>query len=150
MPRLRTLVPSMALACVLLVPAPPAQGASAKTQMVWKVSQFRKMNGIGGVRQSRSLNRSARRYARRMLRRGYFGHAGRIHTSPRFRHRGEIIAMHPGGRARVARTLRMWANSPGHRAVMLDRSFDWVGAGKVTGRWHGRRYSFWVVHFGSR
>lgn len=150
MPRLRTLVPSMALAVVLLAPAPPAQGASAKTQMVRKVNQFRNSNGVSGVHTSRSLSRSAKRYARRMLRRGYFGHAGRIHTSPRFSAAGEIIAMHPGRRARVSRTVRMWANSPGHRAIMLDRRFDWVGAGKVSGRYHGHRYSFWVVHFGKR
>jgi uncharacterized protein YkwD len=148
MPRLRTLVPSLLLAVVLLVPS--SANASSNSRMMSKINSFRGSHGVHSVHQSRSLVRSARRYARRMMRRGYFGHAGRIQTSPRFRTAGEILAMHNGGGAHVAATMNGWINSPSHAAIMLDRRFDWAGAAKVTGRWRGQRWTFWVVHFGAR
>jgi uncharacterized protein YkwD len=147
MPRLRTLVPSMALAIALA--APSGADASARSQMVSKINNLRNAHGVHGAHVSRSLSRGARQHAQRMLRNGYFGHAGSI-NAPLFSSRGEIIAMHSGGRAHVSRTVHMWANSPGHRSVMLSGKFSWVGAAKATGRWRGGRYTFWVVRFGRR
>jgi uncharacterized protein YkwD len=148
MPRTRMLIPSMLLAFVLLCPSPAAAGSS--NAMVQKVNQYRASHGVHGVRISRSLNRSAARYARRMLRHGYFGHAGRIQVSRRFRRAGEVLAMHPGRRALIGHTVNSWANSPGHAQILLDGAFTWAGAGKATGRYHGRKWTFWVVHVGRR
>jgi uncharacterized protein YkwD len=148
MPRTRMLIPSMLAALVLL--APSSAQAGARGAMVQKVNHYRSSHGVHGMRMSRSLSRSAARYARRMLRAGYFGHAGRIHVSRGFRRAGEVLAMHRGSRPLVAHTVNSWAHSPGHAGILLDRTFTWVGAGKATGYWHGRRWTFWVVHVGRR
>jgi uncharacterized protein YkwD len=44
----------------------------------------------------------------------------------------------------------MWLRSPSHRAVILTRSMNLVGAGMVRGRFRGRRATIWVVQTGRR
>jgi uncharacterized protein YkwD len=135
---------------VLLVPATQAGAASPSSKMVSKINEYRQNRGLPGVKSSGSLNHSARAYAKRMMRSGYFGHSTRIRASRKFKTLGEIIEMHPGKRARVSTAFKAWVNSPAHNNVMLDGRFREVGAGKVTGRFRGRTYTFWVVHFGRK
>ena len=53
---------------------------------------------------------------------------------PRGRTLGENLAVVPGcGRQVAARTVKMWLNSPGHRANLLNPTFRWVGAGVAVG-----------------
>ena len=77
------------------------------------------------------------------MRKDWLGHA----SLRAARVRGEVIEMHSGGYSRVARTVRNWLNSGGHRAILLSRSFHVVGAGKSTGRFGGRRSTIWVARF---
>jgi uncharacterized protein YkwD len=116
--------------------------------MIQKVNQYRQNHGKPPLRMSRSLNSSARRYASRMMHAGYFGHAGRIRASSRFKRLGEIIEMHRGYGADLNGALSAWANSSGHNAILLDANFKWVGAGKVSGHFQGRKTTMWVMHFG--
>ena len=46
--------------------------------------------------------------------------------------------------------LRAWAGSPGHNAILLDGSFKYAGAGPVKARFHSRRTTMWVMHFGRK
>jgi uncharacterized protein YkwD len=117
--------------------------------MLARVNAFRARHGLAPVRPSASLNRSASHYARHMMEAHYFGHAGRIEASNRFRTLGEILEMHRGYAKRVSSALRAWANSPGHRAIILDGRFKYAGAGTVSGRYQGHRMTFWVMHFGT-
>jgi uncharacterized protein YkwD len=144
------LVVAAVLICALAVPAAPATASSPAAKMVSKVNEYRKHRGLGPLRMSPSLNGSSRRYARHMMKKGYFGHSGRIRASRRFKRLGEIIEMHRGHRNDVGGALRAWARSPGHNAILMDGSFNYVGAGVVKGRFNGRRTTMWVMHFGRK
>jgi uncharacterized protein YkwD len=142
-------VTAVLIAC-LLVPAAPAAAESPAQKMIRKVNSYRKHRGVPPIHMSSSLNGSSRRYARHMMKSGYFGHARRIKASRRFKRLGEIIEMHRGHRYDIGGALRAWARSPGHNAILLDASFKYAGAGPVKGRFHGRRTTMWVMHFGRK
>jgi uncharacterized protein YkwD len=126
-----------------------AASANSKTaQMLQQVNQVRAHNGLPALRYSRSLEHSARSYSRQMMSTGYFGHSSRIHASRRFRTLGEILEYHIMARPAVGFTLRDWLNSPEHRSIIMSRAFSFAGAGYVIGRFHGRRATIWVMHFG--
>ena len=147
----RTSVVCLLLAC-LLVPqaaAPPAEARPPVGEMIQAINRFRAHQGLSRLRASDSLNRSARSYGWRMIRRGYFGHSPRgIQASRRFRALGEVLEWHTPSRAKVRRTLRVWKHSPGHRRVLLDSRFRYVGGGFVRGHFRGHRAGVWVVQVG--
>jgi uncharacterized protein YkwD len=139
------------LACGAALVAPAgAQGNDRELQqrMLQAVNAVRAQHGLAAFHGSRTLNRSAGRYARWMLRTDYFGHLARIRASSSFSILGENLAWHPGRRPRVSRTVRRWLNSPPHRALILYPAFRWLGAGVARGRLYGRRATTWVLHFG--
>jgi uncharacterized protein YkwD len=150
MPRFRMLV-LCALAAFLIVPtAPAAAGRSAESQMLSKINSYRASHGLPKVRRSKSLTRSAERYSWKQMSSGYFGHSNRIQASSKYSRLGEILAWSQGTRARVNSTFRMWLNSGGHRAVIMDRGFRYAGAGRASGNFRGRKATIWTVQFGSR
>jgi len=151
MPRLRIFVLCAFVAC-LLVPVSPASAArSAEDQMLAKINSYRAQHGLPKVRKSKSLTRSAERYSWKQMRNGYFGHANRIQASSKYDRLGEILAWRRGTRAAVRETFRMWLNSGGHRAVIMDRGFRYAGAGLAQGRHGGgRKAAIWTVQFGAR
>jgi uncharacterized protein YkwD len=118
--------------------------------MIKKINNVRKNHGLRPVRRAPSLARSARRYARVMMSRDFFGHGSRIRAPRRFRRLGEAIAMRRGYRGSPRRTVRQWMGSPGHRALVLSPSFRFMGAGVAKGRFRGRRTTIWVLHLGAR
>jgi uncharacterized protein YkwD len=129
--------------------APSAsQAGSAQKEMVRAVNGARASHGLKPLRRAPRLERSARAYARWMLRANYFGHQRRIRTRARFRLLGETLAWHSGWRKRVRRTLRAWLHSPPHRARILSRRFRWIGAGTARGRLGARPARTWVLHLG--
>jgi uncharacterized protein YkwD len=153
MPRFRMLVLCVLVAC-LTVPALPtataSAGRSAEDQMVAKINAYRANRGLPRVRKSKSLTASAERYSWKQMNNGYFGHSSRIQASSKYRRLGEILAYVSGSRARVDQAFRMWLNSGGHRAVIMDRGFRYVGAGVAQGRFRGNRAAIWTVQFGAR
>lgn len=150
MPRFRILVLGALVACLLVPMAPAVAHASAEDQMLSKINSYRASHGLPRVRKSKSLTRSAERYSWKQMRGGYFGHSSRIQASSKYSRLGEILAWSQGTSARVSSTFRMWLNSPGHRAVIVDRGFRYVGAGRATGRFRGGKATIWTVQFGSR
>jgi uncharacterized protein YkwD len=139
------------LACGAALAAPAVaqgNGRELQQQMLRAVNAVRAQHGLAAFHGSRSLHRSAGRYARWMLRADYFGHLSRIRASSRFSILGENLAWHPGRRPRVSRTVRRWMHSPPHRALILHPALRWLGAGIARGRLRGRRATAWVLHFG--
>jgi uncharacterized protein YkwD len=130
------------LAALVAIPAVPAE-ASVADRMVAEINQARARQGLGALRQSGSINNSSASWARFLMRKDWLGHA----SLRAARVRGEVIEMHSGPYSRVARTVRNWLNSGGHRAILLSRSFHVVGAGKETGRFGGRLSVIWVARF---
>lgn len=150
MPRFRMLLLCTLALCLIAPAAPAAAAASAEDQMLAKINSYRANHGLPKVRKSKSLTRSAERYSWKQMRNGYFGHASRIQASDKYRRLGEILAWRSGTKAAVSSTFRMWLNSSGHRAVIVDRGFRYVGAGRASGNFRGRKATIWTVQFGSR
>jgi uncharacterized protein YkwD len=139
------------LACgtALAVPAGVgADGTQLPQRMLAAVNEVRAQHGLPPYRGSDTLHRSARRYARWMIRADYFGHVDRIRASSRYSQLGENLAWHSGSRPRVGHTVRAWMRSPTHRALILHPGFRWLGAGAARGRIGGSRGVVWVLHFG--
>ena len=125
-----------------------AVGDELPQRMVAAVNEVRAQHGLPALGASASLHRSARRYARWMLRADYFGHLDRIRASSSYSMLGENLSWHSGGRPRIARTVRSWMNSAPHRALILHPGFRWLGAGLARGKLGGRRVTAWVLHLG--
>ena len=148
MARIRILLALIVVACAMAISAPAASAGSAESAMLKKVNHFRRAHGLRAVRVSGSLMGSASSYAHHLMASGYFGHANRIHASRRFRRLGEILEIQRGLRAHVRWAFHSWLRSPGHRAIIMDGSFNFAGAGRAAGRFHGRKSTIWVMHFG--
>ena len=130
---------------------PPAANASNAPQaMVAKVNQVRASNGVGPVRSSRSLVHTSSSFSSYLMSHDVFGHRSGVSASHRFRGLGEAIALHFGWKPAVGSTVRRWMASPGHRAVLLKPSANWVGVGMARGRFRGHRATIWVLQVGRR
>ena len=136
------------LACAaLLLPASAAQANPAR-DVVQQVNNYRAAHGLSKLKLSRSLSRSSFAYARRLMRSDRFGHSSRIRASSRFHMLGENLAFSWGKRRSARIPVRGWSRSAPHRAVLLNRSFRYVGVGRVAGRFGSRRATIWVLHAG--
>lgn len=113
------------------------------------VNRIRRDRGLHALRPSRPLNRAANAHSWEMMTADYFSHDSRDGTSSATRIRryrpanavGEVLAHLPHSRRRGAarRVVRMWMDSPPHRAVLLGTSFRRIGVARQTGRFRGRR-----------
>jgi len=125
-----------------------APGPGPERRMVTEVNRTRRARGLRPLRASRSLRRSAHRYAAWMLRAAYFGHLARIRASRNYRRVGEALALHSGRRSQIRMTVERWLRSPPHRALLLSHRFRYLGAGRRSGRFRGRAATTWVLHLG--
>jgi len=132
-----------------LVPAAPAMAGPGR-EVIHELNAARAEEGRDALRRSASLSRSARRYARWMARRDYFGHRARISASMSFSLVGETLAWHRGWRRLSGWPVGAWLHSSSHRRTLLRGRYDWIGVGRVRARYHGRLATFWVVHVGDR
>ena len=139
----------LALLLVVLVAVPASASASAPP-MVKKINKARRAHGLPELRYSRSLGRSSERFARHLSRTHRFEHGARIQASRRFRRLGECLGRSSGWRLRRSKIVRLWLRSPTHRAIVLSRAFNSVGAASARGRLGGRRTTIWVAQFGRR
>jgi uncharacterized protein YkwD len=141
-----------AVFCLLVCAAvPSAAGAATSEQsMVAELNAARAANDRPALKVSPALAGSAAGYAGWMMRRSAFGHRSPLPVAPGFAFRGEILAMRSGTGPMVAPTVRLWLDSPGHRAAMLDPRYTWVGVGRAAGHFGGRATTIWVAHFGRR
>ena len=138
------------LAVGLAVPA-AANARSEQASILDRINEARARHGLSRVDASGSLRRSASAFAGHLMRTQRFAHANRIHASSRFRVLGETLAIRVGSRRwRPRAVVRGWLHSPGHRALLLSRSFRYAGAGSSRGRFSGRQAVIWVLHLGSR
>ena len=127
--------------------------------MVRAIDRQRSRRGLARIRGDAALARAANFPTREMLRGNSFSpsshSSGAFHVRVRrFAHRravGETLALVGGSCAgTVDRVIRMWMNSPGHRAILLSSSFRRIGLGKRIGDLHGSRACLVTADFGSR
>lgn len=111
------------------------------------LNHARTSHGRHALRAVSSLERASRSHSKEMLRRGYVSHDSHNGTSDAARLRafgysragysswkvGEIIGWGKGSASAARRIFHRWMKSPGHRKVLLQRSFRDVGVGAVNG-----------------
>ena len=159
-----------AKSAVAACPAAASSPAGSNLRMVRRttlclLNRERRNRGLPRLRGNRKLARTASRYSRQMVRRGFFSHVGPGGTTPTQRIRrggylrgarswaiGENLAWGSGSYASPLGTVRSWMNSPGHRANILRRDWRAIGIGIAVGA-PGTRAgdaATYTTHFGRR
>ena len=143
----------VAIACLLVLLGlwlvPPAGAHHAPQKMVERVNKARADNGLRPVRAAPALARSSASFSHLLMKRDAFGHGNGVSASG-FRSMGEALSLHFGFKPKVGGTVRRWLASPGHRAVLLKPSANWIGVGMARGRFRGSRATIWVLQVGRR
>jgi uncharacterized protein YkwD len=93
-----------------------------------------------------------------MLRNDFFAHQSsdgtsfdhRVRAYAKARRVGENLAMVSRVRRVAREVVRMWLNSPGHRAILLSRRYRRVGVAKRSGDLGSLRATVFTVDFASR
>ena len=119
--------------------------------VVRAINRARAVHGLRALRSHRRLARAADAHTRSMLRSDYFSHgafSARVRRYVSFRRIGETIAMTT--RCSPRKVVRMWLNSPPHRAVLLAGGFRRIGVGRRKGRLGATRACVVTADFGSR
>jgi len=121
-----------------------------EAEVVRLVNVERSKNGLGPLTHNWELSRVARCKSQDMMNKGYFSHTSPTYGSPfrmmesfgiRFSAAGENIAK---GQRTPAEVMRDWMNSPGHRANILNGSYQQIGVGVAKDK-SGRYY--WTQMF---
>jgi uncharacterized protein YkwD len=148
--RLRRLL-SLALVCAFFVAAAPQPANAARSftgkGMMDGINSVRAKYGLRHLERSRRLVRTSAARAELMMRENFFAHPAQLRV-PTFDRVGEILELHGGRRQRMRRTIRLWLNSTGHRAVMLSSRYRWIGAARAIGAYERGPATIWVVRFG--
>jgi uncharacterized protein YkwD len=128
-------------------PATDATPANATKREILRatlceLNRERVHHGMRQLKLNKHLSRAARRHARDMARRNYFSHdtlgggsfVDRIRAEGYLKGAhswivGENLAWGSRGYSRPRYIMRMWMNSPGHRANILNGSFREIGIG---------------------
>jgi uncharacterized protein YkwD len=159
-----TLAVSSLLAALTVSPdAATAAGGpqvdAGERAIVRAINRQRAAHGVAKVRSSARLARAADYHSREMLYADYFAHHShdggpfdrRVRRFASHRAIGETLAMLDRcGRAAARRVVRLWMNSPGHRAILVSATFRRVGLGVRTGKLGGTRACMVTADFASR
>jgi len=140
----------VALAVMMVAVSAPAATAapSPSERMIDAINAVRADNGLRPLREAPKLARSSQGYAKHLLRTDTFGH-GSSFRSAGFKTAGEILAYTTGWTAKPRPAIRMWMNSSGHRGLILNSAFRYIGAGVARGRLGSAMATVFVVHFGA-
>jgi uncharacterized protein YkwD len=136
--------------------APAAQAGSPRLDrgersVIRAINRARASHGLHRLLAGRRLARAADAHTRNMLRADFFSHGSftqRVRRYVRYRSIGETLAMTSRCSARTV--VRMWLNSPTHRAVLLSGRFRRVGVGRRLGRLGSSRACLFTADFASR
>ena len=119
---------------------------SADEQEVYNlINQQRANNGLAALKVDSEVQRVARIKAQDMVNNNYFSHTSPTYGSPfdmlqsfkiSYKSAGENIAGNNSNSAAVT----AWMNSSGHKANILNSSFNYTGVGVVNGSQYGKIY----------
>ena len=157
---------SVVICCCAVLAWQPAKASAAgagcldrgERKVIRIVNRIRARHGLRRLRASRSLARAATKHTGDMLARDFLSHASSDGTAMPDRVRryagakrwiGENIAAVPG-RATARKAVRMWMNSPPHRAVLLSPSGRRIGVGKRRGKLGSARRAVFTADLASR
>ena len=109
------------------------------------INKQRTQNGLSPLKENTELQRVARIKAQDMVNNNYFSHTSPTYGSPFdmmksfkiiYNTAGENIA----GNSSNSSAVTAWMNSPGHKANILNSSFNQTGIGVVKGSKYGKIY----------
>ena len=109
------------------------------------INQQRANNGLSSLKIDNEVQRVARIKAKDMVDNGYFSHTSPTYGSPfdmlksfkvSYKTAGENIA----GNSSNSGAVTGWMNSAGHKANILNSSFNYTGIGVVEGSQYGKIY----------
>jgi uncharacterized protein YkwD len=147
----------------LVATTPAAATTTPRTRLLNAINETRAAHDLPRVYWSTRLTDAAQTHTRSMMRMRYFAH-----TSPGgstlytrvlncgFRtfgewRAGETLAWGTGTYGTPRATVRMWLNSPSHRAVLLSPAYRWVGIGRAVGAFQGHSGAVvWTADWGQR
>lgn len=128
--------------------------------MIAVVNVERGRHGLPRLKPSRALARSADLHSWDMLRRDFFAHTSpngatvnaRVARYTRRNRLGETLGYESGHSTRglAGRIVRAWLRSPGHRAVLLDRSYSRIGLARRAGFFGRARATVVTANLSSR
>jgi uncharacterized protein YkwD len=154
---------TLAVALIPLAALPAAAAAAAglsgsERALIRRVNDVRSEHGLTRLKPSRALARAADRHSHDMLRGDFFDHDSSDGTP--FDHRvrrytdaqtlGETLAAISLRRGGAATVVRMWMESPPHRAIVLDGGFGRIGIARRWGTLGGAEQSVVTADFASR
>jgi uncharacterized protein YkwD len=141
------------LSLAALITPLPAGASLSVPSVVAAMNDSRAEAEIGALKEDAALAAIAQKKASDMAQRGYFSHATPEGRSPwwwlvkggyAYERAGENLAIN----FLATSTLEAaWMASPGHRANILERSFDRVGVGVATGTYKGTEALFVVAYY---
>ncbi len=117
------------------IPTMDAGVLNYENEVVRLVNQERAKNGLSPLKENWELSRVARIKSQDMKNNGYFSHTSPVYGSPfqmlknfgiSYRSAGENIAK---GQQSPEAVVKAWMNSSGHRANILNSSFNTIGVG---------------------
>lgn len=109
------------------------------------INQQRSQNGLSPLKIDYEVQRIARIKAQDMVNNNYFSHTSPTYGSPfnmlnnfkvSYRTAGENIA----GNSSNSAAVTAWMNSSGHKANILNSSFNYTGIGVINGSKYGKIY----------
>lgn len=109
------------------------------------INKQRAQNGLSPLKENSELQRVARIKAQDMVNNNYFSHTSPIYGSPFDMMKSFIISYNTAGEniagnSSNSSAVTAWMNSSGHRANILNSSFNQTGIGVVTGSKYGKIY----------
>jgi uncharacterized protein YkwD len=130
---LKTLI-ALLVCAGALASAAPAESAPTvmEKRLIAKINETRAAHGLRKLRVGPVLQRGAHAWSRHLMRADSFHHSSTLAAGT-----GEILAWGTCAWFTPLRAVRMWLNSPSHRALLLRPGFRYVGAGWTSGNWRG-------------
>lgn len=109
------------------------------------VNQQRQNQGLSALKVDAELQRVARIKAQDMVDNNYFSHHSRIYGSPfdmlkSFKVSYKTAAENIAGNSTNSAAVNAWMNSPGHKANILNGSYQYTGVGVVNSPIYGKIY----------
>jgi hypothetical protein len=123
-----TIVIALVAAIVVVAPAQSASASSETSAIIAKTNEYRAQNGLGGLAENAAMNAVAQAWAQQMGADNNMRHNPNHSTQipAGWRAAGENVA---AGYATPAATVDAWMASPGHRANILNGSYNSIGTG---------------------
>jgi hypothetical protein len=143
------------VASLALSPAVSLSSAITTGNIVSLTNQSRVQYGLPELTLNTKLSQAAQNKANDMLAKGYFAHNTPDGKTPwsfikatgySYLSAGENLAV---DFTQAESVSAAWMNSPGHRANILNKSFQEIGIGIAFGMWQGHQTTFVVQMFGT-